>query len=203
MLYWEAQRRLNEVRVFRDLVREYFSHTTWDNMGRRRPMRDLSELRTRINARIPSTVINCYKVGQSVSVVYKHPMYGIDGHVNVIENLFSLDSKRIPLATAFDYLDRTIGIYDKEIASLRKRQWNPFFWIRLGFLWLIGAPFRLLGAAGFNAVAVEQSFAGKLAKALWGLVIGLVTIVSGLLTILASLGFHTGWKDILPWLHRH
>src|SRR2546425_196704 len=111
MLYWEAKRRLAELRQFRALVEEYFSNTTRDTMGRRRPLRDLSEVRVRINAQIPETVRTCYKVGQSVSVIYKYPIYGIDGNVNVIENLFSLDSQRIPVSRVFDYLDRTIGIY--------------------------------------------------------------------------------------------
>ncbi len=193
MLYWKAQRRLNELRKFRNLVKEYFSNTAWDNLGRRRhAVKDLSEVRTKINALIPATVRSCYKVGQSVSVTYKHPAHGIDGHINVIENLFSLDAQRIPVSRAFDYLDRTIGIYEKEVQSLKRARWNPFYWSRLGFLWLPGLPFRVLGAAGFDARSLEQSLFGKLVKAF----VGFIVFLAALLQALSLLGLPTGWRQI-------
>ena len=59
MLYWECKRRLAEMRSFLELVREYFSNTTFDTRGRRHAMTDLSELRTKINVMIRLARVCC------------------------------------------------------------------------------------------------------------------------------------------------
>lgn len=147
---------------------------------------------------IPETVRSCYRVGQSVSVSYADPNTGYSGHINTIECLFTLDRFRIPLSTAIDYLDRTIGIYERELVKLRRASWNPFYWLKLAFLWLLGFPFKILGAAGFNASALEQSLGGKIVKA----VVGFVAFVAALLQVLSLLGLPTGWKDLARFVHK-
>jgi hypothetical protein len=203
MLYWEARRRLAEVRAFRALVHEYFSNTARDNTYRhtRHPLKDLSEVREQINKGIPAAVRNCYKVGQPVGVDYLYPREGIKAYVNVIESLWGLDRFQIPISTVFDYLDRVIGIYEEQVKILGRQRWNPFYWLRLGFLWVIGLPFRLLGAAGFNAPQIEASLGGKIAKAIIGLIVGVVAFTSALLQALYYLGFKTGWRDLWQFLH--
>jgi hypothetical protein len=196
MLYWESKRRLGELSKFRALVRAYFDDTAFDTRGRRRAMTDLRERRKTINASLPEAVRSCYRVGQSVSVQYIHPHYGA-GSVNVIENIFSLDEKRIPVAMVFDYLDRTIGEYERVTAKLKKQSWNPFYWLRLGFLALIGFPFRILGAAGFDSRAIEQSLPGKVVKS----VVGLVVFLSALLQAIYYLGLPTGWHNLVSLFH--
>jgi hypothetical protein len=144
---------------------------------------------------LPETVRSCYRVGQSVSVTYIDPSSGVSGHINTIENLFSLDRFRIPVPKAIDYLDRTIGIYERELVKLRRASWNPFYWLKLSFFWMLGFPFRILGAAGFNAHALEQSLGGKIVKAL----VGFVVFLAALLQVLSLLGLPTGWKDLVRW----
>jgi hypothetical protein len=204
MLYWEARRRLAEVRAFRALVHEYFSNTARDNTYRhtRHPLKDLSEVREQINKGIPAAVRNCYKVGQSVSLDYLHPGRGVKARVNVIESIWGLDNWQISVSTVFDYLDRTIGIYEEQVNFLARQRWNPLYWLRLGFLWVIGLPFRLLGAAGFNAPEIEASLGGKIAKAIIGFIVGVVAFSSALLQALYYLGFKTGWRDLWQFLHR-
>jgi len=203
MLYWEARSRLAEVRAFRALVHEYFSNTARDNTYRRtrHPLKDLSEVREQINKDIPAAVRNCYKVGQPVSVDYIHPGRGVKGQVNVIESIWGLDNMQIPVSTVFDYLDRAIGIYEEQVKILRRQRWNPFYWLRLGFLWFIGLPFRLLGAAGFNAPAIEASLGGKIVKAFIGFAVSIVAFASALLQALSLLGFKTGWRDLWQLVH--
>jgi hypothetical protein len=203
MLYWEARRRLAEVRAFRALVYEYFSNTARDNSYRhtRHPLKDLTAVREQINKGIPAAVKNCYKVGQPVGVDYLHPGRGVKAHVNVIESIWSLDNWQIPVSAVFDYLDRAIGIYEEQVTYLGRQRWNPLYWLRLGFLWLLGLPFRLLGAAGFNATAIESSLGGKVVKVILGSIVTLVGFVSALLQALSYLGFKTGWRDWWQFLH--
>lgn len=127
MLYWEARRRLAEVRAFRALVFEYFSNTARDNSYRRtrHPLKDLTAVREQINKGIPAAVKNCYKVGQPVGVDYIHPREGIKGYINVIESLWGLDRFQIPISTVFDYLDRVIGIYERASEDARAATLEP------------------------------------------------------------------------------
>jgi hypothetical protein len=121
----------------------------------------------------------------------------VTGRINVIENLFSLDRQQIPVSKAFDYIDRVIGEYDRQLATLKKQSWNPLYWLRLGFLAVIGFPFRILGAAGFNAQALEQTVAGRIVKAM----VGFVIFLAALLQVLSLLGLPTGWRDLARLVH--
>jgi hypothetical protein len=197
MLYWECKRRLGELRQFREVVRSYFQNTAFDTMGRRHAVTDLSEIRKKINIMIPEVVRSSYKIGHSLSITYSHPGYGVTGRINVIENLFSLDRQQIPVSKAFDYIDRVIGEYDRQLATLKKQSWNPLYWLRLGFLAVIGFPFRILGAAGFNAQALEQTVAGRIVKAM----VGFVIFLAALLQVLSLLGLPTGWRDLARLVH--
>ncbi|HXN51522.1 MAG TPA: hypothetical protein VN943_06255 [Candidatus Acidoferrum sp.] len=198
MLYWECKRRLAELRHFRELVQSYFAGTGFDTRGRRHASESVIPLRTDINKMIPESVRSCYRVGQGLSVSYLDPSTGYNGSINLIENLFSLDRFRIPVSKAIDYLERTIGIYERELVKLRRASWNPLYWFKLGFLWVIGFPFRILGAAGFNASALEQSLGGKIVKAL----VGFVVFIAALLQAISLLGLPTGWKDLAHLVHK-
>jgi hypothetical protein len=198
MLYWECKRRLAELRQFREIVLSYFAGTGFDTMGRRHASESVIPLRTEINKLIPETVRSCYRVGQGISLSYLDPVTGYSGHINTIENLFSLDRFRIPVAKAIDYLDRTIGIYERELPKLRRASWNPLYWLKLAFLWIIGFPFRILGAAGFNANALEQTLGGKVVKA----TVGFVLFMAAMLQVLSLLGLPTSWRDLVHLVHR-
>jgi len=194
MLYWECKRRLTEVRTFRELVRRYFKDSGFDSRGKRYFSNGNRELRIRINTMQPEVVRSCYLVGHSLSCSYADPLTGFHGRINVIESLFTLDRLRIPLSAAFDYLDRAIGDYERNLSKLKRQSWNPLYWLRLAFLWLIGFPFRILGAAGFDARAIEQTLAGRVVKAS----VGFIIFVSALLQALNYLGVQT-----TTWRHLH
>src|SRR5260370_41709162 len=85
-----------------------------------------------------------------------------------------------PGSKVIDSLDRAIGDYTRLESKLRRNLLNPLYWLRLGFVNLIGLPFRVLGAAGFDSKALEQSVAGKVSKA----ILGFVTLVAAVLEIL-------------------
>lgn len=197
MLYWECKRRLTELRSFRELVREYFENTRFDARGKRQAMPEIQTVRTRINRMIPEIVKSGYKVGYTFSLEYVHPGFGVQGRVNVMENIFNLDAQQIPVSKAFDSLDRVIGEYERLQARLRKQSWNPLYWLRLGFLGLLRLPFSILSAAGFNAKAFEQTVAGRIVK----LVFSLVIFAAALLQLLSLLGLPTGWRDLVRVIH--
>lgn len=177
----------------------YFSNTGFDTRGRRHENSDAQKARSKINLDIPEVVRSCTIIGHSLSVAYNSPQHGFAGEINLITNLFNLDRQRIPISKAFDFLDRAIGDYERLETTLRRQSWNPFYWIRLGFLTLLGLPFRMLGAAGFDARAMEQSLIGRLSKAIAGLVI----FFAALLQTLSLLGLPTSLSHLVGLLRHH
>lgn len=167
-------------------------------MGRRHENADARKARAQINLKIPEVVRSSAVIGHSLSLSYNSPQHAFAGEINVITNLFNLDHQRIPVSKAFDFLDRVIGDYDRLETKLRRQSWNPLYWIRLAFLGLLGLPFRILGAAGFNASVIEHSLAGRLFKAVGGFVI----FLAALLQALSLLGFPTSLSHLVGLL-RH
>jgi len=196
VLYWECKRRLEELREFRQLVHSYFSNTGFDAMGRRHENADARQVRTRINAKIPEVVRSCTLIGHSLTLTYSSPQHGFAEGINLITNLFSLHRRRIP--EAFDSLDRAIGDYARLQTKLRRQSRNPFYWIRLAFFALLSLPFRILGAAGFDARAMERSLIGRLFKA----VAGFVIFLAAFLQTLSLLGLPTSLPHLIGLL-RH
>ncbi len=167
-------------------------------MGRRHENADAREVRARINLKMPEVVRSCTLIGHSLTLTYGSPHQGFAGGINLITNLFNLDRQRIPASKAFDFLDRAIGDYERLQTKLRRQSWNPFYWIRLAFFALLSLPFRILGAAGFDARAMERSLVGRLFKA----VVGLVVFLAALLQVLSLLGLPTSLSHLIGLL-RH
>jgi hypothetical protein len=198
MLYWECKRRLNELREFQQLAHSYFSNTGFDSRGRRHENDDARKARADLNLKIAEIVRSCALIGHSLTLSYSIPQQGFGAEINVISNLFNLDRQRIPPSKAFDILDRAIGDYERLETKLRRQSWNPFYWIRLAFLALLGLPFRIFGAAGFDSRAMEQSLTGRLFKA----VAGFVIFLAALLQALSLLGLPTSISHLVGLL-RH
>jgi hypothetical protein len=146
---------------------------------------------------VPLVVQSANKVGYTMLLDWVDPVSGLRAVVNVIENMFNLYRYEIPLSWVFDFVDRAIGEYERMQARLRRQSWNPFYWLRLAFLVVLGSPFRLLGAAGFNGAALEQTVGGRIVK----LAVGIVVFTAALLTCLSLLGFKTGWWDLVRFAH--
>jgi len=123
---------------------------------------------------------------------------GFAGPVDLITSVFQVWQFHIEPQMCADVLDRAIGEYQGMEGKLRRNLFNLFYWLWLGFTNLLGIPFRILGAAGFNARAMEQTIGGKVAKA----ILGFVSLIAGLLTILYRLGFTPTWEH-LSGLVRH
>ena len=198
MLYWECRRRLQGLREFRRLVAEYCRNTGFDSRGLRHENAEARMLRSRINADLPEIMRSASLIGHSMCLTYGNRAQGFAGEINLLTNLFNLDRQRIPVSKAFDAMDRAIGDYERLRNNLRRRSWNPFYWIRMGFVTLLGLPFRLLGVAGFDGRAIEHSLTGRSIKAVGGLVI----FLAALLQVLSLLGLPTSLDHIVGLL-RH
>ena len=196
MLYWECKHRLKELRDFRQLVGLYFSNTGIDTRGRRHENANAATVRAQINLQMAEVVRSCSLIGHSLTLTYTSPSHGFTSPMNVITNLFSLDRLRIPASKATDSLDMAIGDYERLKARLRRLSWNPLYWLRLGFFALLGLPFRMLEALGFDTRSVEQSFGGKLFKAIGALVF----FLAALLQTLSLLGLPTSIRHVFGLL---
>jgi len=64
--------------------------------------------------------------------------------------------------------------------------------------YLVSLPFKILGEVGFNQKKMENSFVGKLTKALFYL----VTLLAGLLTILEKLGYLSWFKTFVIHVYK-
>ena len=106
----------------------------------------------------------------------------------LFSNIFNLDDFDIPFQQIVDRIDRAIGIYAKDALWSWLRLFNPLFYISLFLEYIASIPFVLLGKAGFNQRAAEQSIIGKIVK----FIIELVTITASILTIL----HHTDKLDV-------
>jgi hypothetical protein len=73
---------------------------------------------------------------------------------------------------------------------------NPLYWLGILVVWTLRLPFKLLGAAGFNATKVEESFFGKILKLIWGLGLGFATFIPAILETADH------WDKIRPLLHK-
>jgi hypothetical protein len=167
-------------------------------MGRRHENSDAAQVRVQINYAMPEIVRSCTLIGHPLTMFYNSPQHGASTHVNLITNLFGLDRLRIPASKAFDLLNQAIGDYERLRAKLKRQSWNPFYWVRLAFFVALSIPFRILGAAGFDGRAVEQSLIGRLFKAAEGFVF----FLAALLTAAQLLGFSTSLRHLAD-LFRH
>jgi len=183
------------LREFRQLVHTYFSDTGLDGVGRRHEAAAAREARGLVNLKMTEAVRSCGLIGHSLEMLYgpAPAQGGFTSHINVITNLFNLDRLRIPPAKALDLLDRAIGDYARMEAKLLRRSFNPFYWLWLLFINLLRLPFRIFGAAGYDARAIEQAWVGKLLKAFMAFVI----FVAALLQALSLLGLPTSLGHII------
>jgi hypothetical protein len=117
-------------------------------------------------------------------------------NVDVLANIFGLSGFEISPQTVFDCLDRAIGAYELERRRLFRQCFNPLYWVGVLFVWLLRLPFRLLGAAGFDATRAEESALGKSLKLIWGLALGAAAIIPAILEI------SDHWDKVQSFLQR-
>jgi hypothetical protein len=176
MLYWECKRRLALLRRFRVLAFDYFEnikYAHWSSGGAPPSMNDKAQkARHEMNQLMGDAVLSFDLLRIPHVVFYQPPLMasGYAQNLDVIVNAFDLYSFQIPSHRFFDCIDMAIGAYERECQKLRRQSFNPLYWLELLIVGFLRLPFRLLGAAGFDARKAENSLLGKLSKVALGVV---------------------------------
>lgn len=202
MFYWECQRRLDGLREFRKLLRAYFSNIL--NRMAAPPVEKPEAQRARalINQKMGEVVESCKLMGDPCQIYYSPPplIGGVAGRVDLLMNTFELWRLRVSPQQLDDLLGRAIGDYERNARRLFWQMFNPFFWIGWLFTQALKIPFRILGAAGFNAKLLEASTGGRVWKAVSGFVIFAAALLEGL----SRLGWLAPLKHLIASLaHRY
>jgi hypothetical protein len=171
--------------VFRGLVADYIQSLGLISSSRRTVQTDTSQaIRDQINLSLRDALESCQIVGESMMVNYSYQGYRVP--LNLLRELFDLRNEwHISPAKALDGLDRAIGEYERRKQRLYWQMFNPLFWLQMLLVRIIGIPFQILGAAGFDAPKLEKSMAGRIVKA----VEAFVFFAAALLTALQILGW--------------
>ncbi len=164
MLYWEAKRRYEFLKRFREKVVAYDNNAQWNYDDNDWDENEEAVRRRRqVNEDMAEVTTACQEVGHSTIIHYSPPplIGGFEGEIDVLTNIFRLPSLGVDFAQLLDRLDRVIGVYRWHVSHLWRQLFNPLYWLAL-----IGAvPFRILRRAGFNVERAETSLFGKLVKA--------------------------------------
>lgn len=197
MLFWECRRRLEQLVEFRKVAYDYFSNIRYaDWMARGCPptMNETSQrARNQINLMMHD-VADCFDLmGVPHSITYTPPpiIGGYVRSIDLIGNIFDLWQFEIQSSHLFDCTDRAIGAYQREGLNLRRKLFNPFYWLGLLLVWFLRLPFKFLTAAGFNGQKLEGSLTGKIVK----VVLGLLPLTA------AALKIADDWDKVRAFLH--
>jgi len=190
----ENKRRLQKVRVFRNLVVEYFNNLEGDWL---RPLENerARQLRKEINTSLDEARDIVNAAGISTMLLYSPAPVrgGYAGPVDVFLNIFELRCAQISPSHVTDHLERAWGIYDRNQRPAKMRLFNPFYYLARLLDLIAEIPFALLGALGFNRRKAEASLLGRAAKVGFRV----VTFLAALLTILNLLGLMSGIREAL------
>jgi hypothetical protein len=202
MLYWECKRRLALLRQFRALASDYFAnieYADWMDIGGEPTVNEKSQrARNEINHMMHDAQLSFDLLGLPHTLVYTPPpmVGGYRQNVDVVGNMFDLWQFQLGRQVVFDSTDRAIGAYERERRALLRKSFNPLYWLGMLIAWVLRLPFKLLGAAGYDATTIEASGVGKAFKLVWGLIVGVATIVP------AAFEIHDRWDKIRGFLHR-
>ena len=194
--FWINRSRINFLRDFRDFVETYFYNSKADRTGDGRiEEQTAKEARVKINRNMDEVYQVIVLCGVNPRLTYTPPpaIGGYAQNIDVIHNIFNLNHFSIPPDPIFDFIDRAIGIYEKNHSKSIVRTFNPFFWISELLIYVARLPFKLKGRLGFDQEKAEQSLIGRILKG----ILYIVTLLASLLTVLHLLDLLTYVRNIL------
>jgi hypothetical protein len=190
MLFWECRRRLELLIRFRGLALEYFKNTqpaAWMAGPGMPPTENETAAKSRIeiNKLMHDLTESFALIGIEPCLRWTPPpvLGGYVQSVDVVTNMFGLWQFQIPPSALLDNTERAIGRYESEFRRLRRKLFNPFYWAGLLIVAILRLPFKLLGAAGFNAAKAENSLLGKMFKVAVGTVLFFAAVVPAALEL--------------------
>ncbi|MDP9351314.1 MAG: hypothetical protein M3P51_07220 [Chloroflexota bacterium] len=174
--YWEAKDAIVRLSEFRSL------YVTLTNAQYQHDLDQIPQLRSRL-ARLASPVhydLKALGSGEELCQLFDAPALGGRLHnayftqvvlSNEVTQRYNIGSQSI-----LDHLDRAIGAYESRLPTLRRKLYNPFYWLGLLVLWVIRLPFAFFQALGLNARPVETSPAGPVIKLAWIATLGTIAL---------------------------
>lgn len=191
ILVWENKKRIDLLIKFRNLVVEYFNNLDISNQENK----IAEQKRREINVILVKAHSAILAAGVSTSIT-QYPPPAVGGyviHINVIDSIFDFDSLYLDRKFITDIIERAIGVYLNDRINSLLRTINPFYWLYIIIDYITSLPFVILGKVGFNQKKIEDSFTGKLIKA----IISLIIVFASFLTILEKLGYLDWFKNLL------
>ena len=134
MLYWEAKRRYEFLKRFREKVVAYDNNAQWnydDNDWNENE--EAARRRRQVNEDMAEVTTACQEVVHSTIIYYSPPplIGGFEGEIDVLTNIFRLPSLGVDFAQLLDRLDRVIGVYRWHVSHLWRQLFNPLYWLAL------------------------------------------------------------------------
>ena len=193
---FENRRRIKVLTELRKSCEIYFSESQKDFMGSNRIENDKSrQARKVINTNLNEInwIIRATGISPDMTYTSAPVAGGQTYHFDVLANIFNIHHYEIAPDTIFDFIDQSLGIYEKNSRSSKIRTYNPFFWIWLAIEYIASIPFKLISTLGFDSNKIELSRFGRFIKGIFQIIIS----ISAFLTILNLLGLLEKFKNYL------
>ncbi|MCL4552723.1 MAG: hypothetical protein M1305_04120 [Candidatus Marsarchaeota archaeon] len=200
---FQVKRRLNDLRLFRQLFIEYTHHLLPSDVPFGDPELTLQghEIKEKMDKMLHGIIESMYIAGTYVIVDYTAPpVAGRTRHsIDLMRNIDHLHNYDIHPRQVVSVIDETIGVFERDIALAWMRTFWPLFWIHKAIARLVAYPFQLWSDAvggkhsrsGHSCLQGTATFAGTL--------LGDVVII---LSILKELNFLEPLKHYLHSLVR-
>lgn len=145
--FWENKKRTKTLNYFLTLIRQYNKNITFSDYNYEPSENEKAkQYRSEINnilERCDEIILSTNR--HSILTVFDAPIAGNRQYsVSVIYDFFNLWRFRVDEKTAYDIIERVIGILKGDYAKSLVRTFNPLFWIGLILEYLVNLPFNLL-----------------------------------------------------------
>lgn len=179
--WFENKKRLEILIEFKQLLTKYHQNIRYADIGIYViENRAASRTREIINKKIDC--INKAIEGAGLNTVLIFSGYGMNGPIDLLQNIFNLHQYNIQIINLVDIINRSIGIYERNKLRSKIRTINPFHWIAKIIDKLATLPFIAIEKFGFNRTKAESSAIGRIIK----LIIWLATVFSSIIVTIAA-----------------
>src|SRR5699024_5865324 len=132
ILVWENNRRINKLIEFQGLVVEYFNNSRVEWMADERNEEEPARIaRYKINRMMDEAHEIILYSGINPSITWSPPpaVGGYVRNIDLIQNVFNLHGFQIGVREVLDFIERSIGIYERNHSASLIRTLNPLFYI--------------------------------------------------------------------------
>lgn len=188
ILIWENKRRILKLEQFRSLIVEYFNNSHVYRRAEERNEEPSAQVaRVKINRNMEEVHEIIIRSNIQPLILWSPPptVGGYTKHIYPIQNFFNLHRFDLGHNDILGFIDRSIGIYERNQSAAIIRTINPFFYMGLLIEWIAELPFLAIDKLGLDRGKAESSILGRLVKG----ILYLITVIAALLTILQLLEF--------------